>query len=52
LPFFHALLQLETNKQKKKNESSQDLLVQICQTSLEPKKERRKQHAKPKSFIS
>ncbi len=37
-------------KNKRKKESSLDLSVQVCQTSLEPKKERKKQHAKPKEF--
>jgi hypothetical protein len=41
---------LKQTKNKRKKESSLDLLVQICQTSLEPKKERKKQHAKLKEF--
>jgi hypothetical protein len=41
---------LKQTKNKRKKESSLDLLVQICQTSLESKKERKKKNAKPKEF--
>jgi hypothetical protein len=49
-PFFMHFYNLKQTKNKRKKESSLDLFVQICQTSLESKKERKKQHAKPKEF--
>jgi hypothetical protein len=49
-PFFMHFYNLKQTKNKRKKESSLDLLVQICQTSLESKKERKKKNAKPKEF--